>query len=88
MKKEMLLIINKTIKLIKKKPNKKDLFQSLRKHKFDLDNPITASVQTENRVIHIKGYVCKLCGRKMYLEHNQMESLPWEMGHNCPGEWK
>ena len=60
------------------------LISKYRKHKYiKLDE-----VYKPNNTVNMPVYVCRKCGKRLYLDYWQILNLPREMKYNCIGKHK
>jgi len=62
-----------------------------RKHEFDLDHEYTGLMNfwTKNekgKLVQLTHpfFVCKRCGKQLWLNREDMNHLPYSMSHGCP----
>jgi hypothetical protein len=58
-----------------------NLRRKFRSHKFDLKNPLKATMGKTA----FEGFRCSVCGKTLWLDLWQMNDLPFSMGRGCPG---
>jgi hypothetical protein len=71
----------------------KNIKKHFKKHQFDLDNPEIVHINlkdiglsTTDNLRTFSIFKCINCDAELYLDREDMDNLPRQMSHGCPGK--